>query len=67
MNRYVIMLMAKQVRTRYGNVIDMALWPWLRDEHLAFPKPVYINGRRYWKPSEREAWELCHPQKRRAA
>ena len=33
-----IYLNAAQVRTRYGGVSDMALWRWLHDEDLKFPK-----------------------------
>jgi predicted DNA-binding transcriptional regulator AlpA len=59
MNPNEVMLTAKQVRTRYGNVSDMALWRWLRDARLAFPKPIVINNRRYWKLSELAQWELA--------
>jgi predicted DNA-binding transcriptional regulator AlpA len=50
-------LNAAQVRTRYGGMSDMALWRWLRDDELGFPKPLVINGRRFWKASELTAWE----------
>jgi hypothetical protein len=35
----------------------MTLWRWERDQRLRFPKPLVINGRRYWKLRELEAWE----------
>jgi len=41
-------LSAAQVRRRYGDISDTSLWRWSRDEKLNFPKPVYINGRRFW-------------------
>lgn len=44
------------VRARYG-VSDMSLWRWLHDAKLGFPKPSRINGRRYWKITDLEAWE----------
>jgi predicted DNA-binding transcriptional regulator AlpA len=49
---------AAQVRSRYGNISDMTLWRWLQDANLRFPKPLTINGRRYWKISDLEAWEI---------
>jgi predicted DNA-binding transcriptional regulator AlpA len=49
-------LPAGRVRSRYG-VSDMALWRWLRNERLAFPRPLRINGRRFWKLADLEAWE----------
>ena len=42
-----VLLTARQIRTRYGDVSDMCLWRWLRDQKLGFPQPVLINGRRY--------------------
>lgn len=42
-------LSAKSVRERYDDVSDMTLHRWQHDSDLGFPKPVYINGRRYWK------------------
>ena len=50
-------LNAAQVRTRYGRVSDMALWRWLQDDDLGFPKPFRINRRRFWKASDLTAWE----------
>ena len=50
-------LNAGQVRTRYGGVSDMALWRWLQDDDLGFPKPLRINRRRFWKASDLTAWE----------
>jgi hypothetical protein len=59
-----VMLTAKQVRTRYGNVSDMAIWRWLRDERLAFPQPIIINARRYWRLSDLAQWELVQASRR---
>jgi aromatic ring-cleaving dioxygenase len=56
-----VFLSARQVRERYGNRSDMALWRWLRDEKLNFPKPLYINQFRYWKLTELVAWERDRP------
>jgi predicted DNA-binding transcriptional regulator AlpA len=49
-------LPAAQVRQRYG-VTDMSLWRWLKDESLAFPRPMRIKGRRFWRLAELRAWE----------
>ena len=49
-------LPAGRVRSRYG-VSDMALWRWLRNERLGFPRPIRINNRRFWKLADLEAWE----------
>jgi len=54
-------LPAGQVRSRYG-VSDMSLWRWLRDEALAFPQPLKIHNRRYWKLSELQAWEASRAE-----
>jgi hypothetical protein len=48
---------ARKVRERYNDVSEMSLWRWLHDDTLAFPHPIYINGRRFWKVSQLEAWE----------
>lgn len=52
-----VYLTGPQVRARYGNVSDMTLWRWLRDPAMGFPKPTYINKRRYWRLSELEGFE----------
>ena len=39
-----------------GGVSDMTLWRWLNDDALAFPRPVYIGRRRYWREAEVIAW-----------
>jgi predicted DNA-binding transcriptional regulator AlpA len=59
MDPHEVMLTAKQVRTRYGNVSDMAIWRWLQDEQLNFPRPLMINKRRYWKLSDLGQWEAA--------
>ncbi len=48
---------AKQVRERYGGISDMTLWRWLRDPNLQFPKPIVINGRRYWRWDKLDAFD----------
>jgi hypothetical protein len=39
----------------------MTLWRRLHDERLKFPRPVVVNGRRYFKLSDIEAWEAALP------
>ncbi len=66
MNPNEVMLTAKQVRTRYGNVSDISLWRWLRDERLVFPQPLFINKRRHWKLSDLVQWEMARAAERAA-
>jgi len=40
----------------------MTLWRWLRDPELGFPRPLVINGRRYWRESEIKAWLASRPR-----
>jgi len=37
---------ATEVRHYFGDISDMTLFRWLRDERLAFPKPIVVNRRR---------------------
>ena len=47
---------AAQLCARYC-ISAMTVWRWLRDEELKFPRPIRINGRRFWSLAELEAWE----------
>jgi len=47
---------AKKVQQRY-DIADRTLDRWLESKTLAFPKPVVINKRRYWRIAELETWE----------
>ena len=47
---------AAEVRELCGGISDMSLHRWLHDERLAFPRPIYIQRRRYWKEAEILAW-----------
>ncbi|GJD51767.1 hypothetical protein OPKNFCMD_4525 [Methylobacterium crusticola] len=67
MSKSVVYLTARQVRERYGNCSDMAIWRWLRNEDLSFPKPLTINGRRLWKEGDLEAFEKQQAIKQEAA
>ena len=57
------LLTAPQVRERFGDISDMTLWRWLESPTLGFPRPVYIQRRRFFDAAEIEAWEA----KRRTA
>jgi predicted DNA-binding transcriptional regulator AlpA len=48
---------AAQVRARYAGVSDMTLWRWLDNRDPGFPRPLYINGRRFWNESDLTAWK----------
>lgn len=49
-------LTARQVWERYG-VSEMSLHRWLKSADLAFPRPIYINRRRFFSEAELIAWE----------
>jgi predicted DNA-binding transcriptional regulator AlpA len=61
MNDHQTYLPAAGVRARYS-VSDMSIWRWLRNVSLEFPKPLRINGRRFWRLTELEAWEASRSQ-----
>jgi hypothetical protein len=44
-----VLLTSAQTRVWLGNVSNMCLWRWTRDQRVQFPEPdLVINGRRYW-------------------
>jgi predicted DNA-binding transcriptional regulator AlpA len=49
-------LTARQVLARY-NVSQMSLHRWLKNPDLAFPRPLYINRRRFFREADIIAWE----------
>jgi predicted DNA-binding transcriptional regulator AlpA len=49
----------------FVEISDMGLWRWIK--RGAFPKPVYINGRRFWRADELEAWLAARTKERTAA
>lgn len=44
------------VRIMFGDVSDMTLWRWLKDVDLEFPKPIYVQRRRFWREAELIEW-----------
>lgn len=53
-------------RARYG-VSDMTIFRWLADPKLGFPQPIRINGRRYWRLADLQAFEARQASKKEAA
>jgi predicted DNA-binding transcriptional regulator AlpA len=51
------LLTSAQTRARTGNVSNMCLWRWMRDERVKFPAPVKINGRNYWRLGDLRNWQ----------
>ena len=39
---------SKQLREMLGGISDMSLWRFVHSKYLDFPKPTYINKRRFW-------------------
>lgn len=52
---------ATAVRRMCGGVSDMTLWRWLNDPTIAFPKPIYIGKRRYFRQADISAWIETRP------
>ena len=44
------------VRKMFGDISDMTLWRWLKDVDLEFPKPIYVQRRRFWHEAELIDW-----------
>ncbi len=44
------------VRAMFGGISDMTLWRWLRDAELEFPRPIYLQRRRFWREAELIEW-----------
>jgi len=52
---------SKQLRELLGGISDMSLWRFLNSSYLDFPKPTYINKRRFWSAAEVEEWFSNQP------
>jgi predicted DNA-binding transcriptional regulator AlpA len=50
-------LSSSQVQARYGGVSYMWLYRREHEEGGTFPKPIRINGRRFWRLSDLVAYE----------
>ena len=49
-------LAAKRVQERY-DITDRTLDRWLNNPEMDFPRPMVVNGRRYFRETELVAWE----------
>jgi predicted DNA-binding transcriptional regulator AlpA len=58
------LLNSKQVRARVGDVSDMCIWRWVRDDRVQFPKPIKINGRNYWLFGCIRRWQANRTQQK---
>jgi hypothetical protein len=45
----------------------MAIWRWLHDERMGFPRPYYFTRYRHWKLADLERWEASRAETREAA
>jgi predicted DNA-binding transcriptional regulator AlpA len=45
----------------------MTIFRWLADPKLGFPQPIRINGRRYWRLADLQAFEVRQAAQREAA
>lgn len=52
---------AARTRELCGGISDMQLWRLLNDEKVAFPRPIYIGRRRYWREADVIAWLNSQP------
>jgi predicted DNA-binding transcriptional regulator AlpA len=51
------LITSAQLKARYGNISDMTLHRWERDERMSFPQPLRINKRKYFSLSQIVEWE----------
>jgi len=59
----------RRVRERYG-VSEMTIWRWDNNPALGFPDAIRINGRKYRRLRQLQAWERAAqhgPRTKRAA
>jgi len=47
---------ARQICLHY-TICSRTLSRWLAQDDLGFPRPMVVNGRRYWSLTEIEAWD----------
>jgi len=47
---------AAEVRRLFGDISDMTVSRWLKDEDLNFPRPIMIRRIRYWRRRQLLAW-----------
>jgi DNA-binding transcriptional MerR regulator len=59
-------LPTRMVSARY-NVSDRTVARWERDPGLNFPKPLIINGRKYYSEDDLTAWDRANASRLTAA
>jgi predicted DNA-binding transcriptional regulator AlpA len=52
-------LTSAQTKALVGNVSDMCIWRWQRDERVQFPRPIKINNRNYWRMGDLRSWQAA--------
>lgn len=62
-----VCITAAAVRRLCGNISDMSLWRWLDNPAMGFPKPFYIQKRRYWREADIQAWIVARESSGAAA
>ena len=58
---------SKVVKEMLGDISEMTLSRFIGDENYAymkFPKPIYINRRRFWSQNEVQEWLENRPSKK---
>jgi predicted DNA-binding transcriptional regulator AlpA len=58
---------SKVVKEMLGGISEMTLSRFIGDENYAymkFPKPIYINRRRFWSHDELQQWLENRPSKK---
>lgn len=61
------MIPAKAVRELCGGISDMTVWRWQHDPALDFPRPAYVQKRRYWREAEILDWIAAQADASRGA
>jgi hypothetical protein len=61
-----VLVTATELRKRYGGRSAMWLWRQLQNDPT-FPKPLYINTKRYWWLSALKRWEIAKASEREVA
>lgn len=51
-----VFLTGPEVQIRYRRS-HVTIWRWMQNTDLGFPSPVEINGFKYWRLADLEAWE----------
>lgn len=47
---------SKALRAKCGDISEMTQYRWAHDPAMDFPKPTYINGRKFYDEAEVDGW-----------